>query len=202
MTTRLAGLAGPLVHDVGRIVVRLEEEQLGMVQEARGPLLPDIVAVREVVHDSAAVQEHCVVIGPLGLVADSCAICLVVGSIKHFVDVRDEADLLRPVVGLHSKIRVGLVAGVASKASTESKGASIGDGVLVVVSVCVLRVDLPLQASATSSLVPSAHDVVESVDRNFEVRCWGVSGIGKIILERGHDSKRPEGLIIVALFCY
>lgn len=169
MTTRLARLTGPLVHDVGGVLIRLEEQELGMVEKSRGPVFPGLVALRKVKHDSTAVQKHCVVVSPLRLVVDCRAVGLVVSSIKYLVLVRDQADLLRPVVRFHSKICVGLVASVASETGTKGEGASVGDGVLVVVAVRVFGVDLPLQASTASSLVPAVHDVVEGVDRDFEV---------------------------------
>lgn len=93
---------------------------------------------------------------------------------------------------------IRLVAGIAGKASTERKGASVGDGVLVVVSVRVFGVYLPLQASAARGLVPPAHDVVEAVNCDIQVVRGSFLGIGELVLERRHDSKRPESLVIVA----
>ena len=47
----LACLASPLVHDVRGVLKRSEEQQLGVVQEARCTLLPGGVAVSVIVHE-------------------------------------------------------------------------------------------------------------------------------------------------------
>lgn len=67
MAAGLASLASRLEHDVCGIVVRLEEELLGVVHEARYPVFPGGVALGEVEHESRAVQVHGVVVGPLCL---------------------------------------------------------------------------------------------------------------------------------------
>jgi hypothetical protein len=134
-----------------------------VVEETGRALFPGLVAVGVVEHEGRSVKEHGVIVGPLGLVGDSLTVFLIVATVKDLVLVADEPDLLSPVVDLDSPVGILLLASITSEARAEGEGATVGDGVLVVVTVRVFRVDLPLEASTTASLVPASDNVLECV---------------------------------------
>ena len=160
MPSRFSSLASPLVHDVGSVFVRLEEQDFGVIEKARRAVFPGLVALGEVVHEGGSVEEHGIVVRPLGLVGNGSAVGLVVGAVKDLKLVGDEANLLGPVVDLDRPVGILLLSGVASKAGAKGEGASVRDGVLVVVPVRVLWVNLPLQTSSAGSSVPAPYNVL------------------------------------------
>lgn len=123
MAAGLASLASCLEHDVGGVVVGLEEIPLGVAHEARYAVFPRGVALGEVEHESRAVQIHGVVVGPLCLskldqshtfcipityLVDSLlgAVLLVACTVVHLEFIGDKSDLLRPVVHLGSGVYI------------------------------------------------------------------------------------------------
>jgi hypothetical protein len=60
-------------------------------------------------------------------------------------------------------VNVGLICGVTRETSGELEQPAIGNRVLAIVTVGVLRIDLPFQPAITTARVPTVYLVVEAV---------------------------------------
>ena len=192
-----AGLAH-LEHDVF-LVAGVLEKGASTLQETLGAVLPGVVALGDVEHESRSVQEHGVVVGPLRLVGDGSAVVLDTNTIIDLEVVADESHFLGPVVDLHGPVCILLLSGVAGETGSQSKGSSVTDGVLVIVAIVVLGVDLPPQSSTAVLGIPAADNVLERVLGDLQVGGWCIVRVGKVVLHCRHDGEGPECLVIVAL---
>lgn len=197
MSSGLASLTSPFVHNVGCVFIRTEEERR-MLEEARCPIFPEVVTLGIVEHEGRPVQKHGIVVTPLCLVGHLRTVALVVCPIEDLIVVGNEANLLGPVVDFDRPVCVRLVTCVSGKACAHSKDAAVGDTVLVVVTVSIFRVDLPLQATTTRSLIPASDDVIESVDGDVKVGGGSLLWFWELILKRRHNGERPKRLIVVS----
>lgn len=110
-----------------------------MLQEARNSVFPDTVTVRNIIHKASPVEEHRIIVRPLSLI-DLFAVRLVIGTIKDFELISDEANFLGPVVDFGGSFGVCLISSVASKSGPQRKRTSIGNRVLIRVAIAIFLI--------------------------------------------------------------
>jgi hypothetical protein len=87
-----------------------------------------------IVHVCGAEEEDAGVVTELDVVYLG-AVQQIVGAVVNVVLLVNQSNSRDPVPGLVRPVRVGLVVGVSSKASTKIEKAAVRDGVLVVIAV-------------------------------------------------------------------
>lgn len=147
------GLAGDFDHD-GAAAVLGGEEDFGAVEDAADARAPESGAVGEVVHVGGPHEEGAGVVGPLdgGWVR---AVAVRFGAVVDGPCGRHELRGCPPVPRLLGPVGVRLVAGVAGQSGCELEEATVGDAVLVIVSV-VEGEDLPSESTVAGGVVPAS----------------------------------------------
>lgn len=113
-----------------------------------------------VLQDSASVEEHSDIVGPLVMIEAGAANGLV-GSVEDVVEVVYQSNSCSPIPDSLGPFNVGLVASISSKAGGKLKESAVGDGVFVEVTG-VIRVELPLETTIASTTF-----VIPAPDKKF-----------------------------------
>lgn len=129
-----------------------------------------------------------------------CTIQVVITAVIEVVIGVHEADGFGPIPRSVGPFRIGIVAGIDGQACSHIEEASVGDGVLVVVTV-VERENLPFQSTSASLGVPSSCLGVE--DCLDECKPLGTVGrrIRILVLGRRQSGHCPKCLIVIS-FCF
>ena len=127
-----AGFAVPFPDDLGVVG---EELALDGAEQAVDAGFPRFLfgALRHVVHEGGALEEHADVVGPdvrTGIVAAHVRRHVKVRAVLDVVLVRDQVDGALPVPGAGCPLAVGAVAGEAREARAEVEEEAVGDTVL------------------------------------------------------------------------
>lgn len=157
-----------------------------------------LLSTYSVVHVGGAESKHAVIVRKLGLI-DIGAILGDIRAVVHGIClVVDEAYALHPIPRLDHPVRVRRVAGIPVETGAQVQEATVGDAVLVIVSV-IRKGDLPPQSAAARLVVPigARLRVEDGLGQSQPLRFIGWR-IRELHFRGAHGGKSPEGLVVVS----